>query len=142
MIHELTIEVFSESAINACVKVLAELRTSLTESRILDQITRQMKSGYRLAYLEEGDDVRAVAGFRFAEYLAWGRAMYVDDLVCREADRGKGYGGQLLDWLIAHAREKGCDQFHLDSGTHRVDAHRFYKAHGMDITSYHFALKL
>ena len=126
----------------ACLAVLAELRPHLAYSALLNQIERQITGGYRLAALEVDGDIKAVAGFRFGEFLAWGRIMYVDDLVVKESERGKGYGGQLLEWLKAHARENGCEQFHLDSGAHRLDAHRFYKTHGMELSSYHFGMRL
>ncbi|NUM56913.1 MAG: GNAT family N-acetyltransferase [Candidatus Hydrogenedentes bacterium] len=122
--------------------ILRELRPHLTDDLLVEQIQRQMSNGYRVAVLEHNGEPKAVAGFRFGEFLAWGRIMYVDDLVVKETERGNGYGGQLLEWLMAHARENGCAQFHLDSGTHRLDAHRFYKAHGMELSSYHFGMKL
>ncbi|HRK33000.1 MAG TPA: GNAT family N-acetyltransferase [Candidatus Hydrogenedentes bacterium] len=132
----------SDTSILGCVPVLSELRPNIPVSDLLPRIKRQMDSGYHLASLEDHSEVKAVAGFRFGDFLAWGRIMYVDDLVVKESERGRGYGGQLLEWLKNHARENGCDQFHLDSGTHRVDAHRFYIEHGMEITSYHFGMKL
>jgi hypothetical protein len=36
------------------------------------------------------------------------------------------------------ARTQGCAQFHLDSGTHRLGAHRFYHRLKLAITSFHF----
>ncbi|MBI3921087.1 MAG: GNAT family N-acetyltransferase, partial [Armatimonadetes bacterium] len=86
--------------------------------------------------------VVAVAGFRLSENLAWGRFLYVDDLVTDEAERSRGHGQELLEWLLEYAHQQDCDQFHLDSGVQRFGAHRFYLRHGMDITSHHFALKL
>jgi len=86
--------------------------------------------------------MKAVAGFRISENLAYGKFLYVDDLVSKTEDRSKGYGGALFDWLVALAREHECDQFHLDSGVHRFAAHRFYLTKRMDISSHHFVLKL
>ena len=39
------------------------------------------------------------AGFRVAECLAWGRFLYVDDLVTVGSARFRGCGQRLLDWL-------------------------------------------
>jgi GNAT superfamily N-acetyltransferase len=103
---------------------------------------RQQEDGYRLAYVEDEGSVVAVAGFRISLNLAWGRFLYVDDLVTQADGRSKGYGRSLLKWLADHARESGCGELHLDSGVQRYGAHRFYLAHRMDITSHHFALKL
>lgn len=86
--------------------------------------------------------MKAVAGFRISECLAWGRFLYVDDLVASANDRSKGYGGTLFDWLVAYARDAGCDEFHLDSAVHRFAAHRFYLNKRMAIEAHHFGLKL
>jgi GNAT superfamily N-acetyltransferase len=118
-----------------------ELRPHLLQDEFVARIRRQMSAGYHLVFAAQGDAVLAVAGYRFFEMLAWGEAMYVDDLVSSETSRGHGYGSKLFDWLIEEARKSGCDQFHLDSGVHRFAAHRFYLHKGMDITSHHFALK-
>ncbi len=130
-------------SLERCYPVMHELRTHLDKERFLAQVQRQAReAGYQLAYLEDESEVRAVAGFRVAEYLAWGKTLYVDDLVTRQIDRSKGYGEQLFDWLVARARELECDQLHLDSGVQRFGAHRFYLRKRMDITSHHFAMKL
>ena len=100
------------------------------------------RPGYRLAFVVEGSAVRAVAGFRPGESLAWGRYLYVDDLVTDAATRSRGYGAALLDWLVNRARASGFGQLHLDSGVRRFDAHGFYLRKGMEITSHHFALVL
>lgn len=136
------IEARSDEDIRRCFAVMHELRPHISQAEFLPRIRRQMAQGYRLAFAESNGIVSAVAGFRFYEMLAWGRSMYVDDLVSSESSRGQGFGSKLFDWLVDLARESGCEQFHLDSGVHRFVAHRFYLHKGMDITSHHFALKL
>ncbi len=108
----------------------------------MSRVRRQQEdSGYEFAYLTDGT-VKAVAGFRISECLAWGKFLYVDDLVAGSGDRSRGYGGILFDWLVGYAREAGCDEFHLDSGVQRFDAHRFYLRKRMAIEAHHFGLKL
>jgi predicted GNAT superfamily acetyltransferase len=72
--------------------------------------------------------------------LAYGRYMYVDDLVTATDRRGRGHADRLFEWLYEEAARQDCNQFHLDSGVgpERADAHRFYFRHGLRITSYHF----
>lgn len=129
--------------VSRCYPVMHQLRTHLDRAAFLAQVARQSSAGvYRLVYLESGGEVKAVAGFRFMECLAWGRVMYVDDLVTLASERSKGFGEQLFDWLVHRALAEGCDQLHLDSGVQRFEAHRFYLRKRMDITAHHFALKL
>jgi GNAT superfamily N-acetyltransferase len=133
----------SDQEIQRCFPVVAELRPHLPESEFVEKIRRQNRQGgYQLAYLETDGVVRSVAGFRLLEGLKWGNYLYVDDLVTREPDRSHGYGRKLLEWLVAHARELVCDELHLDSGVQRHAAHRFYRARNLDLTCYHFAMKL
>ena len=131
----------TDDEIVACYPVMAELRPHIQPEDFLSRVRRQQTGGFQLACLV-ADDVKAVAGFRISENLAYGKFLYVDDLVSKSDDRSKGYGGALFDWLVDLAREHDCDQFHLDSGVHRFSAHRFYLTKRMEIASHHFALKL
>jgi GNAT superfamily N-acetyltransferase len=131
-------------------RALLELRPALGSAealvRRIDDVQRA--DGYRLvAAFDEDDadaDAAAVAGFRITEFLAWGRHLYVDDLVTAADRRGRGHADRLFAWLIAEARREGCGELHLDSGVgpDRRDAHRFYFRHGLRIASYHFALEV
>lgn len=132
----------TDTDIQRCFPVMAHLRPHLIETEFVERIRRQEHQGYQLAYLEHESMIRAVSGFYIADALAWGRFMYVWDLVTRDGDRTQGYGKALIEWLIDRARAEQCNQFHLDSGIHRFEAHRFYMNRGLHISSYHFSMKL
>ncbi len=125
----------------ACYPVMRELR-QVEESEFVSRVRIQEKDGYRLAMVEDGGHVVGVAGFRIAVSLAWGRFLYVDDLVTSGRQRSQGYGAKLLSWLRDYAIAEGCQQLHLDSGLQRVDAHRFYEREGMSKGAFHFAMQL
>jgi GNAT superfamily N-acetyltransferase len=131
-----------DQEIKSCYPVMAELRPHVRREEFLARVKRQSESaGYKLAFLTDGE-VKAVAGFRISEGLAWGKFLHLDDLVTKSADRSKGYGGELFDWLVEYARAEGCGGLHLNSRVQRFDAHRFYLSKGMFIECHHFALKL
>lgn len=100
--------------------------------------------GFRLvaSFVPGREDAAAVAGFRFLHTLAWGKVLYVDDLVTLPEFRSGGHGHMLLEWLLAEAKRLDCEQLHLDSGHHRHGAHRFYLNHGLHIDAHHFSRKL
>jgi GNAT superfamily N-acetyltransferase len=128
--------------IQRCFPVMLQLRPQLTADSFLEAVFLQIKEGYRLAYVESGGKVSAVAGFRVQHMLHRGKCVYVDDLVTDSAARSKGHGALLLDWLVQFAREQGCDRLDLDSGVQRFDAHRFYFRQRMHISAYHFHIDL
>lgn len=132
----------SDEEIAACWGVMRELRPDVPEGDFLARVRRQEAAGYRIACVRREGRVVAVAGFRLGETLAWGRFLYVDDLVTLASERSRGHGAALLRFLAARARDAGCGQLHLDSGVQRRDAHRFYEREGLAITSHHFARKL
>jgi GNAT superfamily N-acetyltransferase len=121
---------------------MKELRPHIVENQFLSRIRSQESAGYRLAYIQEANGVVAVAGFRIGENLAWGRFLYVDDLVTLPGQRSKGHGAKLLSWLKEQAAKEGCEQLHLDSGIQRKEAHRFYEREGMTMASFHFVEKI
>ncbi len=134
----------SDGEISECFSVISELRPHITADEFLSRIRQQQNQGFQMAFVRDSaaDSIVCVAGFRFGLNLAWGKFLYVDDLVTASSARSTGCGKAMIQWLKELARSESCDQFHLDSGTQRKDAHRFYEREGLTITSYHFATTL
>lgn len=127
---------------------MRELRTGLAdEAAFVEAVDgRQRAEGYRLlgAFDDGRKEAAAVAGFRAFHCLAWGHALYVDDLSTMPEARRRGHGAALLAWLAEEAGRLGCDQLHLDSGVglDRSDAHRLYMNAGLVISAHHFARRV
>jgi GNAT superfamily N-acetyltransferase len=142
MIYKISIATSIQEITN-CFPVIKELRIHLEISDFITQVQRQQQQfDYQLIYLQVDRTIQAVAGVRISESLAWGKFLYVDDLVSRFDSRSQGYGTKLFNYLVDHAREQSCQQLTLDSGVQRFAAHRFYLRHRMEISSHHFTLKL
>lgn len=132
----------SSEQIARCFSVMHQLRPKLREQEFVERILQQQREGYRLAFLEAEGRVASVAGFRVMHVLWSGKTLYVDDLITDETMRSRGFGEQMITWLLARAREEGCETFSLDSGTHRQQAHAFYFRQGLRITDFHFQRQL
>jgi GNAT superfamily N-acetyltransferase len=133
----------TDADILATRAVMLELRPNIAPDDYLPTVRRMMQTdGYHLAALWADGEVRAVAGYRYIEMLYAGKLMYVDDLNTSPAERSRGYGHALMDWLKAEARAHGCGQLHLDSGVQREDTHRFYFRERLTINAYHFRVAL
>lgn len=132
----------SDEQIARTFAVMHELRPHLLEAEYVNMVRRMMAEGYQLVFVEEDGQVRAVAGFRRTEMLHRGRSVYIDDLVTMNSHRSRGFGRQLLQWVVELCRAEGIGQLHLDSGVQRAGAHRFYFREGMHITSFHFAMNV
>lgn len=107
-----------------------------------NKMQRVFGQGGRMVLAVQGDAVLGLAVWRVFENTYSGMQVYVDDLVTDESRRSEGVGRALLDWLSARAQMLKAANLALDSGTHRVNAHRFYLRERFDITSFHFNKKL
>lgn len=136
-------EARTDAEILGCWPLFRQLRPHLAGTEFLPRVRRQQAAhGYVLVRIGADGAVVGAAGWRVAEFLAWGRVFYVDDLITDEAVRGRGFGTRMMKWLLAEARRLKCDEFHLDSGHQRLAAHGVYHAAGLRITSHHFSLPL
>ena len=116
------------------------LRPHLNKEDYLSKVRRQQKQGYHLAaVIDDEGGMSALAGYRFAECMAWGKILYLDDLITDPAKLKRGYAGALLDWLEEEGKRNHCDELHLDTGPQRLDAHRLYHKKGWQISSYHMS---
>lgn len=129
--------------IAAAFAAFLELRPALANvESFVGQVLTQQKQGYQLVAISEGDEIVACIGFRVMTMLAWGKFLYIDDLITKQRCRGKGYARFLLDHVTQVAKDRGCDQVHLDTGYARHTAHRVYLNHGFEFGAFHLALKL
>jgi GNAT superfamily N-acetyltransferase len=132
----------TDEEILACLPVMLLLRPNLTREEFVGQVRRQQAQAFQLLALKENGDVKCVLGFREAEYLIWGKTIYIDDLSTVTDGRGKGYAGRLMDWVTDYARAHHCKAVHLDSGFARHEAHRFYLNRGFTLACHHFYLEI
>jgi GNAT superfamily N-acetyltransferase len=102
------------------------------------KVARVFAGGGRMCVAVDGERVVGVAVYRIGENTSAGVHMYVDDLVTDAAERSRGVGHVLMSHLERVARDAGCENLVLDSGTHRHQAHKFYFREGMVITSFNF----
>jgi len=132
----------SDLEIESCFPLFKALRTHLEQRDFLQRVRRQQAQTYQIVALRHQGTVKSAAGFRFAEFLAWGKVLYIDDLTTLPAETSRGFAGALLDWLIDHAKSRQCQAVHLDTGYTRHAAHRLYLRKGFQLNCHHLALDL
>jgi len=132
----------TEQQVHDCFKVMSQLRPHIIENEFIEMIQQQFKNGYQLVSVLADGNVVAVAGFHIRQNLAWGKYLYIEDLITEQNFRSNGLGKKLLVWLHHEAKNNQCKQLHLDSGIKRKDAHRFYEREGMTFASHHYVSHL
>ena len=119
--------------------VFTYLRPHLDEATFVARVRAQSLEGYRVIYMERDGQIAAAAGYRIATFLAWGKVLYIDDLITHPEKKRLGLGGALLDWLLQEGQRLSCDEVHLDTGFARHDAHRLYLNKGFKLSCHHMS---
>lgn len=137
------IQVSTTAELNDCFKLFKELRPHLKDSQdFVNRVSQQMNEGYKLFTITKDKQHVAGVGFRLFNMLAWGKVLYIDDLITINNVRRHGYGKSLLEYVINVAKEAECNAVHLDTGFTRHDAHKLYLKMGFQLHCHHLALML
>lgn len=74
------------------------------EAEFFSRVRRQHDAGGNaLAFLEDHNQIKTVAGSWITESLCDGRYLSVDDGIIAASVRSQGYEDQLFDWLVEYA---------------------------------------
>ena len=129
--------------VKACFDLMRELRPHLISAdEFAARVERQRGAGYCLVAAWEDGRPSALAGYRIAENLVYGRYFYVDDLVTDPKARSQGLGHRLMTWLKDEARSLNCANFVLDTRLSNSLGQRFYFREGLLAVSLRFHVAL
>ena len=131
------VELHSAAEHSDALQILRELYPWLDEGNYTALLGEMVADGYRqFALRNEDGEVVAVAGVAVHVNIYYGRYLYVYDLVVRERERSKGYGGLLMDHVEAIGRREGCETAALAVSLDREGAQRLYERRGYQKPSY------
>jgi ribosomal protein S18 acetylase RimI-like enzyme len=90
------------------------------------------KSDHGIYVAEEEGAVLGFISFERYDTLYMDSGLNLTGLVVSKDARNKGIGRQLLEAAEKYATEKGLKFLRLNSGSQRLEAHRFYRNRGFD----------
>lgn len=125
-------------SVSRCHKAMTGLYPELSFNDFVKRVMQQLTEGYQLVFLEAGEEVKSVIGFRISSILSRGKSIYVEDFSTKPSEQSNGFGDHLFEWVCQHAISQGCEWVHLDCRVQNFKGHSFYARKGMDITSHHF----
>ena len=80
---------------------------------------------------ELNDQVVAFISVHFIPQIALpGDFARISYFAVLDGTRGKGIGGEMMDYITALAKERNCDRIEVHCHSRRTDAHRFYFRQG------------
>jgi len=113
-------------------EAMAELRPELVRGEFVGRVREQAGHGFELAAGFVEGRIVVATGYRVTASLAWGRHLFVDDLVTLASEQGKGYGTEMIEWFKIEGRAAGVERVYLDS---RASAVGFYEKVGFTMNT-------
>ncbi len=121
--------------------VIKELRPQIANEKKLMELVQKMTK-HEEVYFFGASDERIPVGFASCliqyKLSTNGSYAFVYDLIVSETHRSKKIGKKLLDEVYQFAKQQGCLNLELCSGTSRHQAHKFYLNQGFHISAYCF----
>jgi len=100
---------------------------------------QQLKSGKVFIVAEEGSNFLGVVSLSVKlDIQNSGKMGWIDELVVREENKGRGVGRKLMESVRREAKKKGCLELYLYSSKKRKGAHKFYRKLGFKDTALFF----
>ena len=132
----------SSVEISEAWQVMSQLRSSIDQQTFELRVADARKNGYRLFVAKQEGRIVGAIGWRILSDLAWGRSLYVDDLVVDENYRSSGIGKGMLSFAKDEAINDKCNNLRLCSGFAREQAHRFYERESVNKQGFVFNIAL
>lgn len=122
-------------AVLALIRELAEYERAPQEATVSLQDLEEDGFGthplFEVILAEDGGEIKGMA-FYYTAYSTWkGKCIYLEDIIVRATERGKGYGRQLFDAVVMKAKETGARRLMwqvLDWNEPAINFYRKYQA--------------
>src|SRR3989442_15106891 len=89
-----------------CSEVILELRPHLKGRNLAAIFKRMQPETFRIIYIEDKGRAVAFAGYRDLTMFFSGKTLYIDDLCTLPKYRGKGYGGEFVEFIFLEAGKR------------------------------------
>ena len=122
--------------------LIQKLSPQLTAETYAALLADMVGHNYFQCALYDGDTCIAVSGYWICTKLYSGKYLEIDNFIVDDAERGRGLGKQLLDWMLNEARANGCQTAMLDAYVENFRAHHFYYREGFIARGFHYLKKL
>ena len=138
-----TISLLSAKDIEDIVPLIEELNAFKASKAILHKRFEEMfTQSYECVGVFDQDKLVGVAGLWFQTRHYSGKSCEADHVFLQQTYRNKGIGEKLFDFIIKHAKAKGCEAVELNTYVQNTASHKFYYNQDFSILGFHFLKQL
>jgi GNAT superfamily N-acetyltransferase len=116
--------------------LLKEIRDNQTLDDFCTMFYFMKDEDYKMIGLYENSELITVSNIKLDFNSAYGKYIYIYDLVTKPEKRSQGYGKKMIKYISSLAISFDCENLVLNSLIDKVEAHRFYKRENFEQNFY------
>ncbi len=134
----ITFSLIPSTEIHSIIPFLQLLNDKIDETILHQRLTEMISQGYECVGIYDGDKRIGICGLWTLTKYYVGKHMEPDNVIVSPDYRGQHIGEQLMDWVHAYAKQKGCVAAELNCYVTNNAGVKFWMNQGYKILGFHF----
>lgn len=114
------------------------LNDQISTKILTERLKEMIQKGYVCAGAYEGEKLIGICGIWILTKYYIGRHLEPDNVIILPEYRGKGIGEQLMEWVHAYGKSRGCVAAELNCYVSNTAGQKFWVNEGYEILGFHY----
>jgi hypothetical protein len=135
-------EIKNNEEIRESYKIISQIYQDLDCDTYVNNVTKAISDGYRMAGVIKDDKLIAIIGIREINDIKLGKIIKIEDFVICKLNRGIGAGKIMLKWVDWKALEINTNILSCKLSFERVESQKIFLREGFSINGLNFIKKI
>ncbi len=133
-----TYQLIPKEDINSIIPILRLLHNELTDDVLKERLAEMVEKGYECLGVFDNEQLIGICGLWILVKYYVGRHIEPDNVMILPEYRNKGIGEEMMEWVYAYGRSKGCVASELNCYTTNSGGQKFWANEGYKILGFHY----
>lgn len=124
--------------IHSIIPLLQVLNNKIPAEVLEERLSEMVEHGYECLGVFNDDELIGICGLWILTKYYVGRHIEPDNVLILPAYRGKGIGEEMMEWVYAYGKSKGCVASELNCYTTNHGGQKFWADEGYKILGFHY----
>ena len=133
-----TFQLIPREEMSSIIPLLRILNDALSEETLQGRLDEMLSQGYECVGAYDEGKLIGISGLWTLTKYYVGRHIEPDNVVILPEYRGKALGEQMMEWIYAYGRSKGCVASELNCYVTNSGGQKFWANEGYRVIGFHY----
>jgi len=133
-----TFQLIPHEEMSSIIPLLRILNDALSEETLQERLDEMVLQGYECVGAYDDGRLIGISGLWTLTKYYVGRHIEPDNVVILPEYRGKALGEQMMEWIYAYGRSKGCVASELNCYVTNSGGQKFWANEGYRVIGFHY----